>query len=158
MIVYQDNFLTKEEVNYLLGLWNDSISYFAEPVISFYAIELKNRNTDLDLTSIHNNAFQRNLVHKIRLQKYNETFTQIKEFHGHENTHNYIMFLNEDFEGGELEFKNGLIIKPKTGSLVYFNNNEIHRVHDCIGDRYVFNVSSDTELDIKFNRREKNVI
>ena len=94
----------------------------------------------------------------MRLQKYNETFTQIKDFHGHENINNYIMFLNDDFKGGELEFENGLIITPKTGSLVYFNNNERHRVHDCIGDRYVFTVLGDIELDIQFKKREKSTI
>ena len=159
MIVYQDNFLTKQEIGHLLGLWDDSKSVFTQPIISFYAIDLMNKdNIDLDLTPIHNNTFQRKLIHKMRLQKYNETFTQIKHFHEHQNLNNYIMFLNDDFKGGELEFENGLIITPKVGSLVYFNNNERHRVHDCIGDRYIFTALGDIELDIQFKKRKKNII
>tara|TARA_Y100000389_G_C17063104_1_gene318322 strand:- start:44 stop:520 length:477 start_codon:yes stop_codon:yes gene_type:complete len=158
VIIYQDNFLTKDELDYLIGLWDDSKSVFTEPIISFYSIDLKNNNIDLDLTPIHNNAFKRKLIHKMRLQKYNETFTQIKDFHEHENFNNYIMFLNDDFKGGELEFENGLIITPKAGSLVYFNNNERHRVHDCIGDRYIFTALGDIELDIQFKKRKKNII
>lgn len=157
MIIYEDNFLNEYEVNYLLGLWDDDSSYFAKKIITFYGIDLKNIHTELDLSPIHNNVFQRRFVHKMRLQKYNESFTQVEEFHGHENIHNYIIFLNDDFKGGELEFSNGLLIKPKRGSLVYFNNNESHRVLPCIGDRYVFTALGDIELNIKFKIREKTI-
>jgi hypothetical protein len=34
-----------------------------------------------------------------------------------------------DFQGGQLEFIDGMIIKPKIGDVVIFNSNEIHRVH-----------------------------
>lgn len=158
MIIYQDNFLSENEINHLLGLWDDSISYFAEKVITFYGIDLINGQPDFDLTPIHNNAFQRKLVHKMRLQKYDETFTQIENFHGHQNIHNYIIFLNDNFIGGELEFFNGLIVKPKRGSLVYFNNNESHRVLPCIGSRYVFTALGDIELELTFKKREKSII
>ena len=153
MISYQDDFLNNKEINYLLGLWDDNISYFAEPSIKFYGLDLKN-NTEIDLTSIHNNAFQKNLAQKIRLQKYNESFTQLETYHQHENTHNYIIFLNHNFIGGELEFKNGVSIRPKAGSLVYFNNNEIHRVLPCIGDRYIFTSLGDIELNIEFKSKK----
>ena len=50
-----------------------------------------------------------------------------------------------------MEFANGIIIKPKKGSLVYFNNNERHRVLPCKGDRYVFTALGDVEAKLKFN-------
>lgn len=159
MIIYEDNFLNHSEINHLFHIWdnNKNASIFSEYVISFYYIDLMKYN-HLDLTPIHNNAFKRKLVHKMRLQKYDETFSQIKEYHGHEDIYNYIIFLNDDFTGGELEFENGIIIKPKKGSLVYFNNNEKHRVLPCIGERYVFTSLGDNELDIKFKIREKQKI
>ena len=156
MIAVQDNYLTHNEINHLMDLWNENIALFTEPIISFYSIDLM--TNDFDISSIQNNVFDRKYFHKMRLQKYNETFTQIKDFHEHENFNNYIMFLNDDFKGGELEFENGLIITPKAGSLVYFNNNERHRVHDCIGDRYIFTALGDIELDIQFKQRKKNII
>jgi hypothetical protein len=34
-----------------------------------------------------------------------------------------------DFKGGELEFIDGLLIKPKKGDIIIFDSREIHRVH-----------------------------
>ena len=157
MILYDSEFLNDSEIKYMLNLWDDDISYFSRDVISFYAIDFK-INTELDISIVHNNSFKREMVDKMRLQKYNETFTQISDFHGHVNLHNYILFLNDGFTGGELEFENGMTIKPKRGSLVYFNNNERHRVLPCIEDRYVFTVLGDYELNLTFNKREKSII
>ncbi len=41
----------------------------------------------------------------------------------------YLSNYMTDFQGGELEFIDGLIIKPKLGDVIIFNSNEIHRVH-----------------------------
>lgn len=156
MILYQENFFDQTEIEYMLGLWNENESLFSDYVISFYYINFM--TNDLDLTPIQNGIFERKKFHKMRLQKYNESFKQIDEYHGHENIHNYIVFLNEDFTGGELEFENGLLVKPKKGSLVYFNNDEKHRVKDCIGDRYIFTALGDNEIDIKYKVRKKSVL
>jgi len=153
MIVIQDNFLTEKEICKLLDLWDDKLGRFASDAIAFYGIDLK--RLDVDISFLHNNAFVKEKIHKLRLQKYNESFEQISDYHGHENTHNYIMFLNDNFEGGELEFENGVTILPKAGSLVYFNNNEKHRVHPCIGNRYIFTALGDYELNIKYKQKEK---
>ena len=158
MIIYQDDFLNENEISYLLNLWDKSLVEFSDYAISFYYINLI--ENPLDLTTIHNGVFRRKDVVKMRLQLYNESFNQIDYFHGHENLHNYIIFLNDNFRGGELEFENGLLVKPKKGSLVYFNNNEKHKVHPCVGDRYVFTALGDKELDIQYQikKREKKVI
>lgn len=51
-----------------------------------------------------------------------------------------VVFLNDDFEGGELSFpQHGLDIKPKTGMMVYYpsNINYLHEVKPVIsGNRY----------------------
>ena len=156
MILYQENFFNETEIDYMLSLWSENESLFSDYVISFYYINFM--TNDLDLTPIQNGIFERKKFHKMRLQKYNESFKQIDEYHGHENIHNYIVFLNEDFTGGELEFENGLLIKPKKGSLVYFNNDEKHRVKDCIGDRYIFTALGDNEIDIKYKVRKKSIL
>ena len=156
MIGIQDNYFTDEEINYFLGLWDDNIALFTKPSISFYFVDLIKH--DFDISSIQNNLFDKKYFHKMRLQKYNESFDQIEDFHGHENIHNYIVFLNDNFIGGELEFLNGVIVKPKKGTLVYFNNNEKHRVRNCIGDRYIFTCLGDTQVDIKWRMKKKAII
>ena len=156
MIIIQDNFLTEKETSYLLKLWGKGRVGFSSEIIRFFAMDLKNSN--FDISCIQNGIFEKKYFHKIRLQKYNEEFDQIEEFHGHENIHNYIVFLNDNFSGGELEFENGSIVKPKKGSLVYFNNNERHRVKKCIGDRFVFTALGDIQADIKWQIKIKNLI
>lgn len=156
MIILQDEYLTVEETLYLIGLWGKNLVGFSSEIIRFFAMDLKNSN--LDISCIQDGLFNKNHFHKIRLQKYNEEFKQIEDFHGHENIHNYIIFLNDDFSGGELEFENGSIIKPKRGSLVYFNNNERHRVKECIGDRFVFTALGDKPIDIKWQTKIKSII
>lgn len=151
MVLIDDMFLNETEINYLLDKWDDSIAKFSNVAIHFYSINCIERN--IDISPIHNGRFQNTPFRKIRLQKYNESFLQIEEFHSHENYFNYILFLNDDFEGGELEFENGIIVKPKKGALVYFNNNERHRVLPCKGDRYVFTLLGDYEANLNFNRR-----
>ena len=149
MILVDYDFLNKTEIDYLLDMWDETIVQFSKKVIHFYAIDFLKHH--IDIRPIHNGKFHEAGFKKIRLQKYNEHFSQIEQFHGHENYFNYILFLNDDFEGGELEFANGIIIKPKKGSLVYFNNNERHRVLPCKGDRYVFTLLGDVEAKLKFN-------
>lgn len=156
MILYQENFFKETEINHIVSLWNKNESLFSDYVISFYYIDFMSNNSDL--SSIQNGIFDRKKFHKMRLQKYDESYKQIDEFHGHENIHNYIVFLNDNFIGGELEFENGLLVRPKKGSLVYFNNDEKHRVLDCIGDRYIFTALGDKEIDIQYKVRKKPLL
>lgn len=156
MIVIQDSFLTNFELNYLLNLWDSKKTHFSGQGIHFYSNDLL--KNEVDLSCIHNGAFSRVSFKKIRLQKYNNSFKQIKEFHGHEDIHNYILFLNDNFEGGELIFEKGISIIPTAGTLVYFNNNENHRVLDCIGDRYTLIFSGNEAVDLNLKEKNKSII
>jgi len=158
MILYQDNFLNQSEINHLLGLWDNDkpVHPTMQYNLSFYYHDLMTDNSDL--TPIKDGLFKREKFHKMRIQKYDKSIVQTEFFHGHYTLHSYVIYLNEEYEGGELEFENGLSVKPKTGSLVYFNNNEKHRVKNCIGDRYVFVALGDSELDVKYYQRKKTVL
>ena len=150
MILFQDNFLNDTEIKFILDKWNESIKTFSNYAVHFYSVNL----LEEDLSKIHHGNFSKVKFDKIRLQKYDETFTQTEEYHGHENIHNYIIFLNDGFEGGELEFENGLIVKPKKGGLIYFNNNERHRVHSCKGDRFVLTFLGDEKVELKLKTQK----
>lgn len=156
MIVVQDTFLSRKEVEFLLKLWDDNNIGFSKNSIRFYAYDLKANNEDI--TCIQNGIFDYSKFQKIRLQKYNETFDQLENYHEHENIYNYVIFLNENFVGGELEFSNGVVIRPRTGTLVYFTNNERHRVRACKGDRYIFTALGDYEADVKLKTMEKETL
>jgi hypothetical protein len=156
MILYDSNFLDDYEINFLLDKWDDSISEFSNIAINFFFVDFIKHK--IDISKLHHGNFSKINLERIRLQKYNESFTQIEEYHGHINHHNYVMFLNDDFDGGELEFENGLKIKPKKGSLAYFNNDERHRVLPCKGNRFVFTLLGNTEAELNFKTKKKHII
>jgi hypothetical protein len=71
--------------------------------------------------------------------------------------YNSILYLNDDFEGGEFYTENGLVLKPNKGMLTFFDGkNVMHGVKDLRGNtRYniIFwwhNTKKDTEVDNKF--------
>jgi len=156
MILYDDSFLTNEEIKFILDKWNDSLVQFSKVAIHFYFIDFVKHK--IKINELHNGEFSKVNFEKIRLQKYNSSFNQIVEYHGHENHHNYILFLNDDFIGGELEFENGLVINPKRGALVYFNNHERHRVLPCKGDRYVFTLLGNYPVKLNFKHAKKSIL
>lgn len=156
MIIIQDNFLTDFELNYLINLWDSKKAHFSPQGIHFYSINLLENKADL--SCIHNGAFSKVNFEKIRLQKYDSSFKQIEEFHGHEDIHNYIIFLNDNFRGGDLIFDKGISIVPTAGTLVYFNNNENHKVLDCIGDRYTLILSGNEPVKLNLKEKTKNII
>jgi len=145
MIVVIDNFLNKNEIDIIMNLWVENPE-FSETAIHFYFTDLFPIKHKLN---IKHGLFSSNFFKKIRLQKYNESFNQMETYHGHVNKENIIIFLNDDFDGGILEFECGIFIKPKKGNLVYFNKNEHHRVSNCIGDRYTFTALGDENIFYK---------
>jgi len=162
MILFQEKLIDDIEIKYLLNLWDTNLVQDNTKFLDEYkalAMEwvdvIKNK---LYISSLHNGGFHNKNFEKIRIQHYHESIGNIETYHGHVNIHNYIIFLNDDFKGGELEFENGIIIKPSKGSLVYFNNNERHRVLPCIGSRYVFTALGNTEANIEFKSKEKSII
>jgi hypothetical protein len=153
MILFDELFLNEDEIKYLTGLWDNSKVEFSNTAIHFYYIDFVKHS--ININPIHKSKFSNIEFEQIRLQKYDDSFTQVTTYHGHRNYHNYILFLNDNFDGGELEFQNGLTIKPKKGGMVYFNNNEMHRVLPCKGDRFVFTLlgNNPVELDLKYLKK-----
>jgi hypothetical protein len=129
MIKYVKSFLEEKEVLYFIDMFNnEKMNYYGDNVYKFYYIDLINRY--LTIQKFSNFFFK-----KFRVQMVNETIKQIETFHGHVNPWSFIIFLNEDFIGGEVIF-GGKEYIPKTGDMIYFSGDEQHKVNDCIGDRY----------------------
>lgn len=129
MIKYIPNFLNNEEIKYFIDIFNsENMNYFGNDVYKFYYVNLMNKNIDT-------NKFSKFIFKKFRVQMINETINQIQTYHTHLNPWSFIIFLNEDFIGGEVFF-NDVEYKPKKGDMLYFSGEESHKINNCIGNRY----------------------
>lgn len=129
MIKYIKSFLSDDEAEYFINLFNNEIiKYNEDNVYKFYFLDLMER--DLEVEKFKDFSFK-----KFRVQLVNESINQIENPHRHSNPWSFIIFLNENFSGGEVSFSN-YDYKPKKGDMIYFTGNEKHKVNNCIGDRY----------------------
>ena len=129
MLVEFSNFLTLEESNYFISLYDKSIQeYQDDEIYKFYY-------KDLMEVDIQTDIFKSFDFKKFRVQLVNENIKQIEKPHGHYNPWSFVIFLNTDFKGGELIFGDKTY-KPEVGKMLYFTGDETHRVNNCVGDRY----------------------
>jgi len=135
MITYYSSFLNEQECHELINLYNNSDNdYFEDDIYTFYSINLKKMN--ITLSKFSNFEFDR-----FRVQMVDETINQVKRFHTHRTPLSIVIFLNDDFDGGELIFSDKnhtpkISYTPKMGDMVYFTGDEPHKVNNCIGKRY----------------------
>jgi len=143
MIKVIENFLDNNQCKSILELSNDSkIKFESGDTFTAFFQYFKRINDDyIDVNIVKN--LQKNLplynncsFKYLRLQFTDETVKQSEVFHKHLNPYSFIVYLNDGFSGGELEFENGTLIFPKMGTLVYFTQNEGHRVKNCVGKRW----------------------
>ncbi len=145
MIKYVPSFLTNEETEYFINIFKNGVKqYFGDQYYKFYFVDLM--DTQIEVRKLDRFVFK-----KFRVQMVNETIQQIEEPHTHLNSWSFIVFLNDDFEGGEIFFGEE-VYTPKKGDMIYFSGEEYHRVNDCVGDRYTligFMLNNPFELQIQ---------
>ena len=148
MIRYIKSFLNESDIDYLKSLiYESELKFHTDKVYKFYYLDIINK--DLNINNFNDFSFK-----KFRIQMVNETINQVQEYHGHVNPWSFIVFLNEDFVGGEVVFENK-IFKPKKGDMIYFSGEELHKVNNCIGNRYTLvGFMENNPLNIK----PKNII
>lgn len=75
-------------------------------------------------------------IDRVRVQHVNEQTNFIEEYHTDKEPFTFIVFLNNNFDGGELTYEN-ILVKPKIGQLIYSTGDEPHYVKKVTkGDRY----------------------
>ncbi len=143
MIQVIENFLNEEQCKAILGLSNNSETQFlSDKTLTAFFQYFKKINDDyIDINILKNletnlPLFKNCHFKYLRLQFTDETIIQTDVFHKHLNPYSFVIYLNNEFSGGELEFENGKIVFPKMGTMVYFTQNESHRVKNCIGKRW----------------------
>lgn len=152
MIQIVDQFINEEEINYILSNWDEENKKYCNGLIRFYFTDfLENK---VDLLNINEGSFSAVKFDKIWLQRYDQEIDQISDFHGHRNIYNYILYLNDGYSGGKIEFKNGVSLKPKKGMLVYFDHNELHRVEKCVGTRFTLSLWGNEKVHFKYKKHK----
>jgi hypothetical protein len=132
MIKIIPNFLDKNEINQFMSLWDIGKAYHNQSEIySCYRVGI------LDKFNKTGTKFDKCQFQMFRIQMVNNDIDQSQHFHIHlNNPYSFIIFLNDNFTGGEVEFENNQKIIPSEGTMIYFTSDEPHRVLNCGSDRY----------------------
>jgi predicted 2-oxoglutarate/Fe(II)-dependent dioxygenase YbiX len=149
MITVYNDIISKTECDVFIDFYNNNTHLMVETnndfVYHFNGIYITNNLDSFSFTKRFTN--QKN-IEKIRIQLVNNKISTIESPHKHSIQYNFVLFLNEEFEGGELIFEN-IIIKPKLGQLIYFTGNESHYVKKVTnGDRYSLVGMSTSPIEI----------
>ena len=129
MIVHKNNIISDIEIDSLYEIWfNPNIEHGkTEYKYALELIDLKQRYDLLNINYIFDlKRYRMFFLQCIDVNHNNALYS--KRYHNHRNTWTYVLYLNDNYDGGELEFESGEIIKPKKGDLIYFSPNEFHRV------------------------------
>jgi len=144
MIEVLDDFLSKQQCEFLINQYlqnEDKLFEVDDETYSFEGINIIKSNIEFEsvipkLKSIY-------YENRLRIQKLNENTNLNKNYHSHKNDYesvnnNFVIFLNDNYTGGELEFDGieSTKINPKTGRIVKFTAEEPHRVLTVVGDRF----------------------
>lgn len=139
MITIIQNAISNDEIKELLDYWDSNIDKISRPTNLYSNYTAKYDGISL-LDNLNDFTFLKRIRYsnydKIRIQKVDNTIPMDGIPHTHRMPYTYVVFLNEEFDGGDLLFDN-IRIKPKKGQLVYFNNLELHTVENVTkGNRF----------------------
>ena len=145
MIFYSPKFLEPSECEYFINLFNQNeVEYWSDEVYKFYHIDLIKRN-------LENDKFVNFNFRKFRVQMTYESIDQVRTPHRHLDPWSFVIFLNENFVGGEIIFTNR-VFSPTKGDMIYFSGNEKHLVKNCIGNRFTLvGFMSNNPLNIEYH-------
>jgi len=151
MIELYNNFITTEESDEFIRYYNAntySEFYNDNDVYRFKGVHVKNYedfdiSKKLDLSNVDGN--------KRTIQLVDSSMNTSESFHVHSISWSYIIFLNDDFIGGDLLIEN-FRIKPRKNQLIIFPGNLPHRVENVTkGKRYTLVSFIDKKIKPKNN-------
>ena len=148
MIEIYSNFFTDAESAELVSYYN--VHRHAYPYLSMYGIATISIKDIVD-TFLFNNKLKVMNPAKFKIQSYIPSIHINDKLHTHFQAWTSIVFLNDDFDGGELIIDN-CIIKPKKNQLILFTGNLPHVVAPIInGERFTLVSISEKKAIIKQN-------
>lgn len=138
------NFLTEEECDELLLEAKTSSNWKPQnPDTEIFILKSNNHKILIDIHKRVAALFDKNLhtqiirmIHKTDKDSFWERHSDNSG--GNDIKYGVVLYLNDNFEGGELYYPNlDLIVRPEKGMLVYHPGNQEHEVLKVIsGDRY----------------------
>lgn len=153
MIQIQHNFTINSETDQMVNYFKSNpelVKLFNIEGDSYYCKSLSIIN-DIDKFDLFK-RFKINSVdfgRRLNIQLINEDLQVLEKHHTHIAPYSFVLFLNDDFEGGELVFDN-ITIKPIKNMIVYFTGDLGHHVKPVIkGERYTLVGFTYSEINIK---------
>ena len=134
MIELYNDFISNQESDEIIRYYNENIDsefYEDNDVYRFKGIDMKNYqdfkvSKKLDLFNAHTR----------RIQVIDSSMNTSESFHRHSISWTCLIFLNDNFVGGDLLIEN-FRIKPRKNQLIIFSGKLPHRVENVImGKRY----------------------
>jgi hypothetical protein len=136
MIEIYNNFISDNECNELLEYYDDNIEKersTVNNVYSFKSVDIQNYNQLL-----LSKKLKINNPKVLRIQKIDNTFETTPNTHRHNILWTYLIFLSDNFEGGNLIIENMNIV-PRKNQLIVFSGHLNHKVENVLsGERYTF--------------------
>lgn len=152
MVIVSPNFITPSESNDFINFIDnnsDNVTHFNENYW-YNGINIKNNiDTFSFFKRINIESYSPHLLRIHKIDRYNST---PEVAHYDDTPFSFIIFLNDNFIGGEINFK-GIVVKPISNSIVYFTKDAIHSIKKVQeGTRYT--LVGFLNKPIKFDRKE----
>jgi len=123
-----DNFLNKEETKFLINYYHSNESKtFVFGNTNPLNISLKDENLKFLINKLNISAKKINNSQLDWLQIVKWKVSKGQDLHfdtaSNQTTLSSILYLNDDFEGGETYYEDGTLFFPTTGRILYFDGN-----------------------------------
>jgi hypothetical protein len=146
MLEFYDNFITESEAQELLTYYSDNCSREVSNIDDLYNFK------GVEIDNYSNLSISKKLplpsTKAIRVQLLDSSIKVAEKFHRHRPPWSYVLFLNDNFTGGELILQN-ISIHPKKYQLLVFPGRIQHRVNQVTeGKRFTLVCFSDKKSKI----------
>jgi trehalose utilization protein len=150
MITEIKNFLTKEESEWYIDWYKENTNQiFRETnqfVTNYEGIEVDRNIPSFPLFK----KISPKVMDFLRIQKTDKNVIPNEIPHTHPTPYNFVIFLNEGFEGGNLVFETGEVFKPKVGTMIFFEGGDGHYPTPVIeGERWVIACFLNSWINLK---------
>ena len=152
MIRIEHDFLNDDEsdelVNYYINNPQEPILYARPNIDNYYSSQLSLLGKHDQFLFAKRLTWPYEKFTRLNIQNISENQPVLEENHRHVQKYSIVIFLNDDFEGGELVFDN-ITIKPVKNMLISFSKELGHHVKKVTGgERYTLVGFSDLEINI----------
>lgn len=139
MINIVQDAITDSEIKEFLDYYKNNLNQVVTPENEYSIYVYKYKGISI-IDNLNDFTFLRRIRYKnydrLRIQEIDNTIDMVLTPHTHTPPFSYIVFLNDDFEGGELIMGN-ITFKPKKGQMIYFSREEGHYVNNVTkGSRF----------------------